>query len=92
MGNKRNRFWILKEASNEVDWDTLEEALDEMLDNFDFIEEDSGGVFLSQRDYGSELVDYYEYECGENPQWFKERLHHVPNHVWTKRGLGPPQP
>ncbi|WP_193363176.1 hypothetical protein [Halococcus hamelinensis] len=92
VGSKIQRFDVLKDASSGEDWDTVEDALNEMLDKFRFITEDSGGVFLSQRDYGEELVDYYEMQCGNDPAFFKERLDHVQNQVWLKRGLSPPHP
>lgn len=91
-GDKQSRAWVKRGVCNGYDWDDVDEGIENLLDSYGFVAEDSGGLFLSQKKYGEQLVDFLEYQCGENPQFFKERLDHVPNYVWEQRGLSPPSP
>lgn len=83
---------LIENADRGLDHDLLQEAVDEVVDMFSFLNE--WGEYRDTRIHldssTGEIVDYLVEECDETPEWLFPQLgSHVPNETWESHGVNP---
>lgn len=80
---------LIDKADGGRDHDSLEEAIDEVIDSMPFLAEwghhRDERIHLDQST--GEVVDYLVEEHNENPAWLKPELSHVPPDTWNDHGV-----
>lgn len=82
---------LISDADGGKDYDEIEQAIEEVVKRYDFLEEwghyQEPRIHLDQST--GEIVDVLVEDFDEVPAWLYPELSHVPNQTWEKHGINP---